>query len=492
VAPGREVGPAVNWLSALPVALERMQSRWVHAILWGVGGLLAARLMGMTWLMAVDVPFSDQWSILRGLDDGFQWSDVLQAFRWQHGPHRQGLSFAFVLPGYHFSGWSVRMDSLLAAGEQLLAGLLLLRLRRQLLPGAWSLWDAILLLVLWGVCTFETIVVATNASHSIFPLLLLMLLANVWLWPLGAARWVALSFLILGLTFTGFGITSLPVLVVVLLLQVWRCAGSARWQALWLLASCGVSMALFLQDHVFVVAADGFETMRPNPLDYLHFVVAMFSHFLLMLHRVSRWILYPAGFVLLSGVVLAALVAIRRLAGPAALSTGTSDRRLYEVSLLLIGCSLTFALLTAYGRVQLGNNAATASRYTALLMPAVAGLFLLLLRERRRFAPVLLALLLLFSVRVVPETRQAWLQSRYYTSMKLCWVEQYRVARDFEAATATVAALDGFKTFQEVWMGSAGSWQMLSEQGLGPFAAGRDAPPFLRLFPRPCEVLQAP
>jgi hypothetical protein len=98
----------------------------------------------------------------------------------------------------------------------------------------------------------------------------------------------------------------------------------------------------------------------------------------------------------------------------------------------------------------------------------------------------------LFCVRLVPETRQAWLQSRYYTSMKLCWVEQYRQDRDFDAASARVAALDRFKTFQEVWMGSAGSWQMLSEQGLGPFAEGRAVPPFLRLFPRPCDVLQAP
>lgn len=482
----------MNRLLALPAALDRMPSRWVHAVLWGLGLLLAGRLMGMTWLMAVDVPFSDQWSILRGLDDGFQGHDVWDAFRWQHGPHRQGLSFAFVLPAYHFSGWSVRLDSLLAAAEQLLAGLLMLRLRRQLAPGPWSLWDAILLLVVWGVCTFETVVVATNASHSIFPLLLLMLLANAWLWPLGAARLVALSLLILCLTFTGFGITAIPALVFVLLLQVWRCPGTARGHALGLLVACGVSMALFLQDHVFVVAADGFETLRPNPLDYLHFVVAMFSHFLLMLHRVSRWILYPAGFVVLSGAVWVALLAVRRLAAPAVTSTDMPTRRRYEVCLVLIGCSLTFALLTAYGRVQLGLDAATASRYTALLMPALAGMVLLMLGHRQRFAPVLLALLVLFCVRLVPETRQAWLQSRYYASMKLCWVEQYRQGRDFDAASARVAALDGFKTFQEVWMGSAGSWQMLSEQGLGPFASGRAVPPFLRLYPRPCDVLQAP
>jgi hypothetical protein len=475
------------------VALDRWPERWVVAVLFVLGSLLVVRLLGITWLMAVDVPFSDQWSILRGLDDGFQWHDIWDAFRWQHGPHRQGLSFALVLPAYHLSDWSVRLDSLLAATVQVCAGLLALRLRRRLVPGPWSLGDAVLLLVLWGVCTFETILVAVNASHSIFPLLLLMLLANVWLWPLGTWRLVTLSLLFLCLTFTGFGITAMPVLVVVLLLQVWRSPGAAaRWHAVALLAASAASLALFLQGHVFVVAADGFQAVRPNPLDYVHFVVAMFSHFLILLHRVSRWILYPVGFLLLSAAIMASLMAVRRLARPVVAEDDLSERKLWEVSLMLIGCGLTFALLTSYGRVQLGLEAATASRYSALLMPVLAGVLLLMMRYRSRWAPVLLALSVLFTVRLVPETRQAWLQTRYYGSMKMCWVEQYRVDQNFDKASAKVAAMDGFKTFQQVWLGSAGSWQMMTEQRLGPFAAGRDNPPFLRLFPHPCEVLQAP
>ena len=477
-----------------PSLPERVPARWLPAILLLLGALLAARLIGLTWLMSVNVPFSDQWAVLRSLEDGFQWSDVLTAFRWQHGPHRQGLSFAFMLPAYHFSHWSVRLESLVMVAEQLLAGLLVLRLRRRLVPGPWCLWDAILLLVFWGVCTFETMTVAPNASHSIFPLLLLMLLANVWLWPLGPARLAALSVLILGLTFTGFGITAIPAVVVVLLLQVWRTEGAGRTHAAFMLTACAVSLGLFLQDYRFVVAADGFEAMRPNPLDYLHFMVAMFSHFTLMLHRAPRWLLYPVGALVVGALVIGALRSLKALTASGAQVDAQvpADRRLFEVCLILIGCSLAFALLTAYGRVQLGVAAATASRYTALMMPGVAAVVLLLMRFRRRMAPVLLVVLLLFTVRVVPETRQAWLQSRYYASMKLCWLEHYRTARDFEAANERVKALDGFKTFQEVWMGEPGTWQMLAEQGAGPFAPGADAAPFLRVYPQPCEVLQAP
>lgn len=477
---------------ALPSLLERVPPRWVHAILLLLGALLAARLLGLTWLMSVNVPFSDQWAVLRSLEDGFQWSDVWAAFRWQHGPHRQGLSFAFMLPAYHFSHWSVRLDSLMMVAEQLVAGLLMLRLRRQLVPGPWSLWDAILLLVFWGVCTFETMTVAPNASHSIFPLLLLMLLANVWLWPLGLARLAALSVLIMGLTFTGFGITAIPAVVVVLLLQIWRLDGAGRRHAAGLLAASVTSLGLFLQDYHFVVAADGFEAMRPNPLDYLHFVVAMFSHFTLMLHRAPRWLLYPVGALVVGALVVGVLRSLRTLAASGAQAQAPADRRLFEVCLILVGCSLAFALLTAYGRVQLGVAAATASRYTALMMPGVAAVVLLLMRFRHRTAPVLLIVLLLFTVRVVPETRQAWLQSRYYASMKLCWLEHYRPARDFDTANERVKALDGFKTFQDVWMGEPGTWQMLAEQGSGPFAPGGAEAPFLKAYPHPCEVLQAP
>ncbi len=476
--------------------MEALPQRWVAGILGALSALLLVRLLGMAWLMAVDVPFSDQWAILRALDDGFQWADVWHAFWWQHGPHRQGLSFALILPLYHFSDWSVRLDSMVVALTQLLAGGLALRLRRQLVPGPWSLWDGLMLLVVWGVSTFETMVVSTNASHSVFPLLLLLLLANVWLWREGLARVGCLALLILFLSFTGFGITALPVLVLVLAIGVWRREGDARTHAAVLLLACLGSLVLFLQGHVFEVAADGFQTMRPNPVDYLHFVLEMFSHFLVMVHRISRWLSYPIGIAVLAGCVWVAWLSVRRLAAASpSLPQQLEENRFSEVVLILIGCSLTFALLTAYGRVQLGLYAAAASRYSALLMPALLGLVIALMRYRAAHKAVwwaLLALSLLFVLRVVPETRAAYLQTRYYTAMKLCWLEQYRQTKDFDATNQQVAALDGHKTFSPAWMGSEGYWQYLQEIQVGPFAAGATSAPFLAVFPEPCEVLKAP
>lgn len=348
-----------------------------------------------------------------------------------------------------------------------------------------------LMLLFWGVCTFETLVVAPNASHSIFPLLLLLWLANAWLMSYGAARLLVLSVLIVGLTFTGFGITAIPAIVVVLLLQTWRGSGPERVHAAMLLGVCALALAGFLHDYRFVVAADGFEVMRPNPVDYLQFVVAMYSHFLLMLHRAPIWLRYPVGVVAVIGMVVVALIALKSVLSRED-DTGVEDRRhLASLSLILVGCSLAFALLTAYGRVQLGMDAATASRYTALLMPGVAVLVLWLAKVSR-LKPLLIALVLLLSVRTIPETRQAWIQGRYYAAMKLCWLENYRKTQDVDQANERVQSLDGFHTFQAVWMGDPGTWQMLREQRSGPFAEGADQPPFLSLYPRPCEVLRTP
>ena len=470
-----------QWLTALPPPM-------VAGLLAVVAALLAARLLGLTWLLAVNVPFSDQWALLTRLYNGFQWSDAAIAFIWQHGPHRQGLNFSLVLPAYHFSDWNVRWDSLWTACVQLVAGLLALRLRRRLLPAPWSLWDAVLLLAFWGVCTFETLVVAPNASHSIFPLLLLMLLLNVWLAAPGLLNHLALIALVVCLGFTGFGLTALPALMLVALIDVWRGAGAQRQRAMVVLAAGVLTLLAFLHRYQFVVSADGFQVLRPDPTDYLRFMAAMLSHFLLMLQRPSPWVLYPAGALLLAAWVGAWLWGVRSLSRPAADRDG--GRALWQVCVVLIGCSLVFALLTAYGRAQLGVGAAMASRYTALLLPGLLAVHLLLFRHRDRLGPLLLVLLLLFTVRVLPETREAYLLGRYYAGMKLCWLEQYRAGGGVAAADARLRALDARAQFQPGWLGGAAQWDLMERQRLGPLAPGAPSEPLLRLYPQPCELLR--
>ena len=95
-------------LRRLAQRLTALPSPMVAGLLSLVAALLSMRLLGLTWLLAVNVPFSDQWALLTRLYNGFQWSDAAIAFIWQHGPHRQGLNFSLVLPAYHFSDWNVR------------------------------------------------------------------------------------------------------------------------------------------------------------------------------------------------------------------------------------------------------------------------------------------------------------------------------------------------------------------------------------------------
>jgi hypothetical protein len=470
-----------RWLAALPPTV-------VACVLLALAVLLALRLLGMTWLLAVNVPFSDQWALLTRLYNGFQWSDAAVAFIWQHGPHRQGVSFSLVLPVYHFSDWNVRWDSLWTACVQLVAGLLALRLRRRLLPAPWSLWDALLLLAFWGVCTFETVVVAPNASHSIFPLLLLMLLLNVWLAVPGLMNHLALVALVMCLGFTGFGLTALPALMLVALIDVWRGTGAQRLRAMVVLAAGLLTLLAFLHRYQFVVSADGFQVLRPDPTDYLRFTAAMLSHFLLILQRTSPWVLYPAGALLLAVWVGACLWGVRRLSRPAGDPDG--ERALWQVCVVLVGCSLGFALLTAYGRAQLGVGAAMASRYTALLLPGLLAVYLLLFRYRERWALLLLALLLLFGARVLPETREAWLLGRYYAGMKLCWLEQHQDTGSVAAADAQVLVLDARGQFQPGWLGRQAQWDLMARERLGPLAPQASASPLLRWYPQPCELLR--
>lgn len=478
----------MNALQRLARSLAALPPPVVAGLLLVLAALLVLRLLGMTWLLAVNVPFSDQWALLTRLYNGFQWSDAAVAFIWQHGPHRQGLNFSLVLPAYHFSDWNVRWDSLWTASVQLVAGLLALRLRRRLLPVPWSVWDAVLLLAFWGVCTFETVVVAPNASHSIFPLLLLLGLLNVWLATPGLLNRLALIALVASLGFTGFGLTALPALMLVALIDVWRGTGAQRQRAMVVLGAVVLTLLAFLHQYQFVVSADGFQVIRPDPTDYLRFMSAMLSHFLLMLQRSSPWVLYPAGALLLAAWVGACLWGVRRLSRPA----GIPDREhaLWQVCVVLMGCSLMFVLLTAYGRAQLGVGAAMASRYTALLLPGMLAVYLLLFRHRERWAVLLLALLLLFVARALPETREAWLLGRYYAGMKLCWLEQQRITGSVASADAHLQALDTRAQFQPGWLGRQAQWDLMARERLGPLASQASASPLLRWYPQPCELLR--
>jgi len=137
-------------------------------------------------LYQINVLTWDQWDFYNPLFNG---RDGWTLFSWQHGPHRQGLSFILTSWLMDITHWDTRWDSLWIAGLVSLSGLLAIRLKWKL-TGRLSLWDAWLPVLGLSMTQYETILITPNASHSVFPLTLLLLSANVWLEPKPALRYL--------------------------------------------------------------------------------------------------------------------------------------------------------------------------------------------------------------------------------------------------------------------------------------------------------------
>jgi hypothetical protein len=466
--------------------LDTLPQRIVVPLLGMLGFLLWVRLFGFTWLFSVNMPFSDQWSFLSPLYDGFQWGDLPSAFFYQHGPHRQGLSFALMLPIYAISDWNVRLDSFIIALICILCGFLALRLRRKLVPGAPMLWDACLLLAFWGVNTFETIYITPNASHSIFPLFLVLTFANVWLWQSGWQRNSLLFTLIFVTIFTGFGLSIIPIVFILAVFQLVR----KQWlDGLVLLIGLAITIAIFSLHYRFQVSAEGFQVLQPNPLNYLLFVISMFNYFFLFFLPRYTFSYFPIGVVFIGAVLGVSLTGIYQLVKQP--KQNEEKNRFWETLLFLAGASLTYAGLTAYGRVQLGLNAANVSRYMALLLPAFAAVYFALLQVRERLNPLLLPLLLVvMCVRTVPETYLAYKNGVYYSSFKLCWFEGYQSQHKVTDANQLVEENDTRDVFQEKWLAYPERWDSLASQQAGPFDPEMDLTALEQWYPQPCAMLK--
>ena len=451
-----------------------------------LGGLLLWRLYGLTWYFASNVPFSDQWTLWGVLFDGFQWSDLWHAYQFQHGPHRQGLSFALMVPIYQLSHWNIRIEALVIASIQVLSGLLALRLRIKLLGKPLSIWDGILLTAFWGTLAYETIVLTPNASHSIAPLALLLMWANVWLAP--AARWRTALLLVLthALCFTGFGLLAMPALIVMLSYQVWRGPKALRVRNAVLLAGAVLALIHFSVGYVFNPAVDNFEGHHVALPEYLGFLSALLQYFFQFQITGA-----PEGWHLIGGLFFLAMVGVGLWAAMCLLgresdSPQSGDEKFWAMVLLLTTTTMTFAAMTTYGRTLLGLPAAYASRYMVLLLPGFLGLYLVAFKFRGRTWIPLLALALLMAGRQGPEYRRSWKSGELYDGIKACWLHTYLQTGSFDGATEKTRLTYPEIGFQPIWMGSPGEWEYLKQQELGPFSPFSKRWGVTAYQPRPC------
>ena len=111
--------PSPAPLGANPLLPAR--SFWTLLLLLIAFSVLALRLLILISHYAVNVFFMDQWDIADATL--FQRHSLWEMFRWQHGPHRQGLGSLLAYLIEPFFHWSSRSESFLAAALVIFAAL---------------------------------------------------------------------------------------------------------------------------------------------------------------------------------------------------------------------------------------------------------------------------------------------------------------------------------------------------------------------------------
>lgn len=380
-------------------------------------GLGAARLAALVWTAAVNLPFQDQWDLLRPM---FAGAGPWTCFGWQHGPHRQGLGGLINWALYRATDWDVRAEAWAGAAILFLAALVTLALARRL-RGELRWTDAGLPLLLLSTVNWETMLLTANISHGILPLLLTLGLGLAWTIRHPASQVTALVLLGFLSVFTGFALFAGVTTAVLAGFLAAR-----RVQPAWLtwavLGGFAVAVALFARGYVWEPAVPNWRFPVENVADYPRFLALMYAS-LLGMREISLAATLAGGLLL--GAVLAAfawsLVSLWREQTARAASVA-----------LLTGTSLLFGAFTAVGRLPAGIEAAFMWRYLPLLLPGIVGVTLWLPQLPAGRMPLdLLGLLLAIAV------WSNFTPDRYAVIIadgKRLWIERYLATRDLAAA----------------------------------------------------------
>lgn len=320
----------------------------------------AWRLIVRTLESSVNIPFWDQWDFYTPL---FNQASLWQVFRWQHGPHREGLGLVadkFLLEWTH---WNARAESLLIVGCFSVAAALAIYLKAKVIaPLTYS--DAVIPAMFLMPAHLGAITGVPNPSYSGFPELLIILYSLAWTMRRSLLRYGTVLLLNFALIYTGFGFFIGIITIAVLALELRRVAVKREELLLVsvVLTVAVLSLASFFWNYQNAPAKLVRCVEHPQVLNYPWFVALAFALFLgIRRSVVLAWLLGGACALLLAWV------------------TGRSANRLWQdrenanrdlVILILSGFSLLFIAAAALGRACLGMpGAAQNYRYLGLLVP---------------------------------------------------------------------------------------------------------------------------
>jgi hypothetical protein len=350
--------------------------------------LMGAQFFGLIRQYAVNVLFMDQWDF----DDAtlFQHHSIWEMFRWQHGPHRQGLGALLqklIEPWIH---WNTRHEAFFIGAIIFSAAVLALLLKVRLY-GTIGYSDVIIPVLFLTPLQYETLVVTPNPAHGSLPSLLMVLYCLCWL--IRPYHWKYICVLLVNflLIYTGFGLfiglITPALLVLDYYANVRHLAPKYKWGSAAALTFSIASFASFFVGYKFQPAVDCFSPAPENPVMYPWFVAIMFANAAgLKILTLATLI----GSIALALFMVGLLITVKRLLAQRS-NTWPRDA---AIASLLAYC-VVFCFNTAYGRLCLGLNAAASSRYTPYVVLGFFGLYLYALSNHSRNLRVSLVLVLL-------------------------------------------------------------------------------------------------
>lgn len=388
-----------------------------------VGIACAVRLIYLADRYSVNIFFGDQWQFNEATV--FQTHSLIEIFRWQHGPHRQGMGGVLSKLLEPFIRWNSRYEAFGIVAIICVSAVLALWLKQRLF-GRISYSDIAIPLLFLTPIQYQVFLEIPNPSHG--PLPLLLIVSYCLCWTIQSVRWRLTGLLLVNLLliYTGFGLLMgfiTPILVAIEYLWL----RTDRLCHLSAFAIAALSMASFFIGYRYWPAVDCFSPSLRNPFYYLLFIGFMLSTFVGIFVRQA---LVPA---ILTGLLLLGVFAV---SVPLLLNRFYREKQtnfqLNMVIFALLVYSSLFAFATAYGRVCIGLSQAQESRYSTYLILAFFGLYLgsvsaKLRFERAVFVSIVLVFATLSSLKVRESQYQAmtWLHDH-----KLAWKECYMALHD--------------------------------------------------------------
>jgi len=394
---------------------------------------LSARLLMLISRYSVNVFFMDQWEFNEATL--FQHHSLWEMFRWQHGPHRQGLGavVAFLVePHFH---WNSRAESFLVGVIVILAAACALWLKCRLF-GPLTIFDVCIPLILLTPLQYETLFITANLAHGPLPLLLIIFFCLAWTISNNAVRLavvLAINFLALH---TGFGFFLGLITPAAIVVNYWM---NLRYVARgWLLSSLSLlvslaSLASFFVNYRFETSVDCAPNLVQSPLSYAKFLWLMFAN--------------PLGakgtgfFPMFVGILTLAAMAGSLVVSIVALrpQTNAADRTRNLVVAVLLGFCLLFSANAAYGRSCLGIQVAQVSRYVIYMGCGLLGLYLFFLAlPRSVFRNCLLTAFAVVLLGTSPIRWQDQAVMRFVSSAKTNWRACYFQIEDIRRCNHAV------------------------------------------------------